>query len=105
MKRLITILFIIQWVFAVYAQYTTSDDIIYKGDRDERCIDMMGVPLEGPDSVFVPALKSIGLEQFTPEEPDPGDYYFRGEFYGGIPCHPHLSPARHTRRRGWISRL
>ena len=83
MKRLLAILFTIHYsLFTVYAQYTTTDDIIYKGDLDERCIDMMGVPLEGPDSVFVPAFKSIGLEQFTPDDPDPGDYYFRGEFYG-----------------------
>ena len=83
MKRLLAILFTIHFsLFTVYAQYTTTDDIIYKGDLDERCIDLMGVPLEGPESVFVPALKSIGLEQFTPEDPDPGDYYFRGEFYG-----------------------
>ena len=82
MKRLLTILFTIHCVLAAFAQYTTSDDVIYKGKFDERCIDLMGVPLEGPDSAFVPALKSIGLEQFTPEDPDPGDYYFRGEFYG-----------------------
>ena len=82
MKRLLTILFTIHCVLAAMAQYTTSDDIIYKGKADERCIDLMGVPLEGPDSAFVPALKSIGLEPFTPEDPDPGDYYFRGEFYG-----------------------
>ena len=72
MKRLLAILFTIHCsLFTVYGQYTTSDDITYKGERDERCIDMMGVPLEGPDSVFLPALKSIGLEQFTPEDPDP----------------------------------
>jgi len=82
MKRLLAILFTIQCVLAAMAQNTTSDDILYKGARDERCMDLMGVPLEGYDSVFVPALKSIGLEQFTPEDPDPGDYYFRGEFYG-----------------------
>lgn len=83
MKRLLAILFTVHFsLFTVYAQYATSDDILYKGDLDERCIDMMGVPLEGPDSVFIPALKSIGLEQYAPEDPDPGDYYFRGEFYG-----------------------
>ena len=84
MKRLLAILFTIHCSLftVVYAQYATSDDILYKGDLDERCIDMMGVPLEGPDSVFIPALKSIGLEQYAPEDPDPGDYYFRGNFYG-----------------------
>ena len=60
MKRLLAILFTIQCVLTAFAQYSTSDDILYKGDLDERCIDMMGVPLEGPDSVFIPALKSIG---------------------------------------------
>ena len=28
---------------------------------DAKCISMMGVPLEGPDSVFVPALQEIGF--------------------------------------------
>lgn len=82
MKRFLTIIFSILCVLGVFAQYTTSDDIIYKGTLDERCIDLMGVPLEGPDSVFIPALKSIGMEQYSPEDSDPGDYYFRGEFYG-----------------------
>ena len=83
MKRLLAILFTVHFsLFTVYAQYATSDDILYKGDLDERCIDMMGVPLEGPDSVFIPALKSIGLEPYAPLYPDPGDYYFRGNFYG-----------------------
>ena len=82
MKRFLTIIFSILCVLGVFAQYTTSDDIIYKGALDERCIDLMGVPLEGPDSVFIPALKSIGMEQYSPEDSDPGDYYFRGEFYG-----------------------
>lgn len=82
MKRFLTIIFSILCVLGVFAQYTTSDDIIYKGALDERCIDLMGVPLEGPDSVFIPALKSIGMEQYSPEDSDPGDYYFRGDFYG-----------------------
>ena len=49
---------------------------------DAKCISMMGVPLEGPDSVFVPALQEIGFVQTFPEDADPDTYYFTGDFYG-----------------------
>ena len=49
---------------------------------DAKCISIMGVPLEGPDSVFIPALDSAGLKQVHPEEPEPDTYYFEGDFYG-----------------------
>ena len=49
---------------------------------DAKCISIMGVPLEGPDSVFIPALDSVGLKQVHPEEPEVDTYYFEGEFYG-----------------------
>ena len=42
----------------------------------------MGVPLEGPDSVFLPALESVGFVQVQPEEPEPDTYYLEGDFYG-----------------------
>ena len=42
----------------------------------------MGVPLEGPDSVFIPALDSAGVKQVHPEETEPDTYYFEGDFYG-----------------------
>ena len=38
---------------------------------DPKCISMMNVPLEGPDSVFLPALESVGFVQVQPEEPEP----------------------------------
>ena len=69
-------------VLGVFAQNTGSDDILFKGITDSRCIDLMGVPLEGPDSVFVPALESIGFERVISEDDEPGDYYFRGNYYG-----------------------
>lgn len=43
---------------------------------------MMGIPLEGPDSVFLPAFESAGFVQVQPEEPEPDTYYLEGEFYG-----------------------
>ena len=49
---------------------------------DPKCISMMGVPLEGPDSVFIPALDSIGIKQVHPKEPEADTYYFEGDFYG-----------------------
>ena len=42
----------------------------------------MGVPLEGPDSVFVPAIESIGFERVVSEDDEPNTYYFRGDYYG-----------------------
>ena len=82
MKRLITIICMILCVLGVFAQNTGSDDILFKGATDSRCIDLMGVPLEGPDSVFVPTLESIGFERVISEDDEPGDYYFRGNYYG-----------------------
>jgi hypothetical protein len=42
----------------------------------------MGVPLEGPDSVFIPAFESIGFERVISEDDEPNDYYFHGNLYG-----------------------
>ena len=49
---------------------------------DAKCISMNGVPLEGPDSVFIPALEAAGFEQQHPDDAEPGSYYFAGDFYG-----------------------
>ena len=49
---------------------------------DPKSISIMGVPLEGPDSVFIPALDSAGVKQVHPEDPEPYTYYFEGDFYG-----------------------
>ncbi len=43
----------------------------------------MGVPLEGPEFVFIKALKTAGFEQTAAAEDDePDTYYFTGDFYG-----------------------
>ena len=52
-------------------------------DTDAKCISMMKVPLEGPDSVFIPALEEVGFVQQHPEDQEPDTYYFAGDFYGG----------------------
>ncbi|SEW19058.1 hypothetical protein SAMN04487850_2019 [Prevotella aff. ruminicola Tc2-24] len=49
---------------------------------DAKCISMMGVPLEGPDSVFLPALEAAGFRQTTVDNPEPDAYYLMGDFYG-----------------------
>lgn len=49
---------------------------------DAKCISIMDVPLEGPDSVFIPALTEAGFVQTFPEDPDADTYYFTGDFYG-----------------------
>lgn len=49
---------------------------------DVKCISLMDVPLEGPDSVFIPAFESAGFTRVQPEDPEPDTYYFTGDFYG-----------------------
>jgi hypothetical protein len=51
---------------------------------DPKCITMMDAPLEGTDSAFVPALKSIGFVpvEADEEEEEEGTYHFKGDFYG-----------------------
>ena len=83
MKRLviISIIFHLSSLISL-AQFVTGTDRQYKGTKDSHCLDIMGVPLEGPDSVFVPALESVGFERVISEDDEPGDYYFRGDYYG-----------------------
>ena len=49
---------------------------------DPKSISMMDVPLEGPDSVFLPAFELAGLVQVHPVDPEPDTYYLEGDFYG-----------------------
>ena len=49
---------------------------------DAKCISIMGAPLEGPDSVFIPVFEQAGFVQAHPEEPEEDTYYFAGDFYG-----------------------
>ena len=51
-------------------------------DTDAKCISLMKVPLEGPDSVFIPALVEAGFVQQHPADAEPDTYYFTGDFYG-----------------------
>jgi hypothetical protein len=48
--------------------------------RDPKCITLMDVPLEGPDSAFIPALESIGFQQTVSEDDEPDTYYFTGDY-------------------------
>ena len=49
---------------------------------DPKCITLMDVPLEGPDSAFIPALESAGFHQTVSEDDEPDTYYFTGDYYG-----------------------
>lgn len=49
--------------------------------RDTRCMDFMGIPLEGPVDSFVVALKEKGFTEWGNSE-DQEDLYFRGNYYG-----------------------
>ena len=49
---------------------------------DPRCITLMDAPLEGPDSVFIPALESVGYHRTVSEDDEPDTYYFVGDYYG-----------------------
>ena len=83
MRRLLTILLTVHCtLLTALAQIVMSDVPQYKGPADARCLDMMGVPLEGPDSVFVPAFEQAGFKRIVGEDDDPDTYYFRGEYYG-----------------------
>ena len=81
--RVLTVLLFYLFTFLpLSAQFVTGIEQQYKGLGDSRCMDIMGVPLEGPDSVFIPAFESIGFERVVSEDDEPGDYYFRGNYYG-----------------------
>ena len=60
----------------------SSAGVFAQASADAKSISMMGVPLEGPDSVFMPALEAAGFVQVHPEEPEADTYYFEGDFYG-----------------------
>ena len=49
---------------------------------DAKCISIMGAPLEGPDSVFIPILEEVGFTQVHPAEKEADTYYFEGDYYG-----------------------
>ena len=72
MKRIGMICSLLLAVVSVWGQTFT----------DTKCLSLMDVPLEGPDTVFVPAFESVGFTRVTPEDPEPGTYYFAGSFYG-----------------------
>ena len=67
-------------LFAIF--FLSSSGVFAQASADAKSISMMGVPLEGPDSVFMPALEAAGFVQVHPEEPEPDTYYFEGDFYG-----------------------
>ena len=50
--------------------------------KDKKCISIMDIPLEGPDSIFIPAILAKGFEILTPEADEPNSFYFKGNFYG-----------------------
>ena len=64
-------------LMVLWAMTVWSEDF-----TDAKCISVMGVPLEGPDTVFIPALKEAGLVQTHPVDAEPDTYYFAGDFYG-----------------------
>lgn len=71
-KKYTFILFMLLLTMKVWSQELT----------DAKCISVMGVPLEGPDTVFVQAMKEAGLVQTFPSDAEADTYYFTGDFYG-----------------------
>jgi len=49
---------------------------------DPKCVTMMDAPLEGADSAFIPALKSVGFVPVENDDEEEGTYHFTGDFYG-----------------------
>ena len=68
-------------LFAVFL-WGISAGVWSQTPADPKSISMMGIPLEGPDSVFLMAFEGAGFVQVQPEEPDPDTYYLEGDFYG-----------------------
>lgn len=68
-KMLLTLCLILVGISDTYAQ------------RDIRCMDFMGIPLEGPVDSFVVALKEKGFTEWGNSD-DLEDLYFRGNYYG-----------------------
>ncbi|MBQ9676699.1 MAG: hypothetical protein IJV44_01015 [Prevotella sp.] len=68
-KMLLTLCLILVGISDTYAQ------------RDTRCMDFMGIPLEGPVDSFVVALKEKGFTEWGNSD-DLEDLYFRGNYYG-----------------------
>ena len=68
-KMLLTLCLILVGISDTYAQ------------RDTRCMDFMGIPLEGPVDSFVVALKEKGFTEWGNSD-DQEDLYFRGNYYG-----------------------
>ncbi len=52
-----------------------------QAQKDTRCMDFIGIPLEGPVDTFVVALKEKGFTEWGNSE-DREDLYFRGNYYG-----------------------
>ncbi|MBQ7420096.1 MAG: hypothetical protein IJV17_05060 [Prevotella sp.] len=71
MKKMSALLVVLTITGCLYAQQRV----------DNRCLDFMGIPIEGPVDSFVVALKA---EQFTEwgTSSDMEDLYFRGNYYG-----------------------
>ena len=72
MRKMLLILSLLLWAINGWCQMPT----------DVKCMTLMDVPLEGTDTVFIPALESAGFQQVTSPEDDADTYYFKGEFYG-----------------------
>ena len=52
-----------------------------QAQTDTRCMDFMGIPLEGPVDSFIVALKTKGFTEWGNSD-DLEDLYFRGNYYG-----------------------
>lgn len=71
MKKLFCLLVILTCGVDIYAQHRI----------DTRCLDFMGIPLEGPVDSFVVSLQEKGFTEWGKSD-DGEDLYFRGDYYG-----------------------
>ena len=62
--------------------FMTSLMVCAQAIYDPKCITMMDAPLEGTDSAFIPALKSVGFVPVENDDEEEGTYHFTGDFYG-----------------------
>ncbi len=71
MKKAITVILLLAMTLTVQAAIPA----------DPRCIQLMGIPLEGPVDTLIHVLQANGFTEWGKSD-DGEDYYFRGNFYG-----------------------
>ena len=79
---LLTFAAVMNRIALLVVSFMTSLMVCAQAIYDPKCITMMDAPLEGTDSAFIPALKSVGFVPVENDDEEEGTYHFTGDFYG-----------------------